>query len=110
MFAVVHASVPSRSSHRQLRCGRSSYCTLVCTVSVSLTLCSLCPHCCSLRQEEVHAISGPDEFGEFYRRLKHLKEYHRRYPNEVEVPMAMEFLRLDEQRKKPPEEMQSMAS
>ena len=57
----------------------------------------------------MHAVGGPDEFVEFYRRLKHLKDFHRRNPNEVEVPMSMEFLRLDEQRRKPPEEMQSRA-
>ena len=61
-----------------------------------------------LRQEEVHAISGPDEFGEFYRRLKQVKDFHRRYPNEVEVPMSMEFMKLDDQRKNPPEELQSV--
>lgn len=31
-----------------------------------------------LRQEEIAALGGPDEFAEFYRRLKHLKEHHRK--------------------------------
>ena len=52
-------------------------------------------------------MSGPEEFGEFYRRLKHVKEHHRRYPNDVEEPMQMEFLKLDEERVNPPEELQS---
>ena len=52
-------------------------------------------------------MSGSDEFGEFYRRLKHIKEHHRRYPNDVEEPMQMEFMKLDEERQNPPEELQS---
>ena len=31
-----------------------------------------------LRQEEVAVMGGPDEFAEFYRRLKHLKDNHRK--------------------------------
>ena len=54
-------------------------------------------------------MSGPEEFGEFYRRLKQVKEHHRRYPNDVEEPMQMEFLKLDEERLNPPEELQSEA-
>ena len=61
-----------------------------------------------MRRDEVISLSGPDEFGEFYRRLKSLKEFHRRNPNEVEEPMAMEFLRLDKQRTHPPEHMQAL--
>lgn len=37
----------------------------------------------SLRKEEVNALSGPNEFAEFYSRLRSLKDYHRKYPNEV---------------------------
>ncbi|KXJ04985.1 Splicing factor 3A subunit 3, partial [Exaiptasia diaphana] len=47
-----------------------------------------------LRKEEVHALSGPNEFAEFYSRLRSLKEYHRKYPNEIAEPMQMEFLKL----------------
>ena len=38
---------------------------------------------CSLRKEEVAALSGPNEFAEFYSRLRGLKDYHRKFPNEV---------------------------
>lgn len=62
-----------------------------------------------MRDEEINCLSGPDEFGEFYRRLKNLKDFHRRHPNEIEPPMAMEFLRLDKQRTQPPEHLQSLA-
>ena len=50
-----------------------------------------------LRKEEVQALSGPNEFQEFYSRLKQIKEFHRRHPDEsVSVPMSVEF---DELRK-----------
>ena len=46
-----------------------------------------------LRKEEINSIAGPNEFAEFYGRLRSIKEYHRKYPNEVAEPMQMEFLR-----------------
>lgn len=46
-----------------------------------------------LRKEEIGALSGPNEFAEFYGRLRTIKEYHRKYPNEIAEPMQMEFLR-----------------
>lgn len=36
-----------------------------------------------LRKEEISALSGPHEFQEFYSRLKQIKEFHRKHPNEV---------------------------
>lgn len=36
-----------------------------------------------LRKEEVAALSGPNEFAEFYSRLKNIKDFYRRLPNEV---------------------------
>ena len=52
-------------------------------------------------------MSGPDEFGEFYHRLRQIKDHHRKNPNEIEEPMQMEFLRMESERQKPSEEMQS---
>lgn len=43
------------------------------------------------RQEEITAISGPNEFAEFYKHLKIVKEYHRRFPNDMAEPMEYEF-------------------
>ena len=37
----------------------------------------------SLRKEEIAALSGPNEFAEFYTRLKSLKDFHKKHPNEV---------------------------
>ncbi|KAF9896837.1 hypothetical protein BX616_006666, partial [Lobosporangium transversale] len=44
------------------------------------------------RKKEMDAISGANEFGEFYDRLKKIKDYHRKYPNEAVEPMELEFL------------------
>lgn len=54
----------------------------------------------ALRQEEIVSISGPNEFAEFYGRLRTIKQYHRKYPNEIAEPMQMEFLRLKDSREK----------
>ncbi len=62
----------------------------------------------SLRADEINSLAGPDEFGEFYRRLKNMKDFHRRHMNEIEPPMSMEFLKLDRQRVQPPEYLQTL--
>uniref|UniRef100_A0A672MT10 Splicing factor 3A subunit 3-like n=1 Tax=Sinocyclocheilus grahami TaxID=75366 RepID=A0A672MT10_SINGR len=38
-----------------------------------------------MRKDELNAISGPNEFAEFYNRLKVIKEFHRKHPNEVQT-------------------------
>lgn len=38
-----------------------------------------------LRKEEVAALSGPNEFVEFYARLKTIKDFHRKHPGEVSI-------------------------
>uniref|UniRef100_A0A8C5LVU5 Splicing factor 3a subunit 3 n=1 Tax=Leptobrachium leishanense TaxID=445787 RepID=A0A8C5LVU5_9ANUR len=61
-----------------------------------------------LRKEELNAISGPNEFGEFYNRLKLIKEFHRKHPNEICVPMSVEFEELLKSRENPSEEAQNL--
>ncbi|XP_070568018.1 splicing factor 3A subunit 3-like [Ptychodera flava] len=61
-----------------------------------------------LRKEEIQALSGPNEFQEFYNRLKVIKEFHRKHPNEISVPMSVEFEELSKARENPSEEMNSM--
>lgn len=51
-----------------------------------------------LRKEEIQAIAGPNEFGEFYKRLREIKEFHKMHPNEIFVPMSMEFDELNKAR------------
>ncbi|XP_039250520.2 splicing factor 3A subunit 3-like [Styela clava] len=51
-----------------------------------------------LRKAEIQAIAGPNEFGEFYKRLREIKDFHKKHPNEVFVPMSMEFEELNQAR------------
>ena len=50
------------------------------------------------RKQEIEALSGPNEFSEFYRRLKAIKDFHRQFPNEVVDPMDAEFHALTQDR------------
>ncbi|TMS40096.1 hypothetical protein L596_006519 [Steinernema carpocapsae] len=43
------------------------------------------------RQREMRAISGPNEFADFYSRLKALKDAHRRNPGDTTTPLNIEF-------------------
>ncbi|KAJ3154137.1 hypothetical protein HK101_001679 [Irineochytrium annulatum] len=47
------------------------------------------------RKAEIAAISGATEFSEFYQRLKNIKDYHRRFPNETVEPVELEIARRD---------------
>jgi len=60
------------------------------------------------RKEEVSALSGPNEFAEFYARLKQIKDFHRRHPGEVSVPMSTEFEELKKLRENPADEANNM--
>ena len=43
------------------------------------------------RKEEVALLSGPNEFVEFYNRLKQIKEFYKKHPNEVVVVLHSLF-------------------
>ncbi|XP_068977944.1 splicing factor 3A subunit 3 [Bombus flavifrons] len=60
------------------------------------------------RKEEVQALSGPNEFSEFYSRLKSIKEFYRRHPNEISIPMSVEFEELAKMRENPTEELSNL--
>ncbi|KAG0762578.1 hypothetical protein G6F57_005117 [Rhizopus arrhizus] len=45
-----------------------------------------------LRESEMQALSGPNEFSEFYERLKIIKEHHRKFPNEPVEPPEVHFI------------------
>lgn len=49
------------------------------------------------RKTEIDALSGTSEFSEFYGRLKAIKDYHRRYPNETVEPLELEFINQSKQ-------------
>ncbi|KAF9586097.1 Splicing factor 3A subunit 3 [Lunasporangiospora selenospora] len=44
------------------------------------------------RKKEMDALSGANEFSEFYSRLKKIKSHHHRFPNEEVEPMELEFM------------------
>ncbi|CAG0882097.1 unnamed protein product [Cyprideis torosa] len=56
------------------------------------------------RKEEVAALSGPNEFAEFYARLRGIREFHKKHPNEISVPMSVEFEELNKLRENPGDE------
>jgi splicing factor 3A subunit 3 len=45
-----------------------------------------------LRKEEVATLSGPNEFGEFYSRLRAIKEFYRKHPNEVIICFTIKYI------------------
>lgn len=59
-------------------------CVCVCAVNTYKCLVSR-----SMRNEEIQSLSGVDEFGEFYRRLKHLKDYHRKFADDVRFSICI---------------------
>ena len=44
------------------------------------------------RKEEVALLSGPNEFVEFYNRLKQIKEFYKKHPNEVKEYINRQLL------------------
>ncbi|VDD80100.1 unnamed protein product [Mesocestoides corti] len=61
-----------------------------------------------LRKQDIQSLSGPNEFNEFYSRLKSLKDFHRSHPDEISIPMSIEFERYKEMRENPEEAAATM--
>ncbi|OZJ06928.1 hypothetical protein BZG36_00173 [Bifiguratus adelaidae] len=61
--------------------------------NTSAKLCDLYTDRDGTRAKQIQALSAPNEFSEFYERLKSIKDHHRRYPNQHFEPMEVEFLR-----------------
>lgn len=59
------------------------------------------------RKDEVRSLTAND-FTEFYGRVKGLKDFHRKHPNEISIPMSLEFDELSIVRENPTEEMQNL--
>ncbi|KHJ98419.1 hypothetical protein OESDEN_01599 [Oesophagostomum dentatum] len=60
------------------------------------------------RKREMEAIAGPNEFAEFYARVKILKDAHRRNPDELAEPLSMEFQKMHEEIANPEREETDM--
>ncbi|EDV24471.1 Splicing factor 3A subunit 3 [Trichoplax sp. H2] len=63
-----------------------------------------------LRKEEVQSVSGSNEFAEFYRRYKSLKDYYARYPADIQEPMQFEFLKMQEAFESQSEDVQNLVT
>lgn len=57
-----------------------------------------------LRKAEHDQMAGPNEFSEFYSRLRDIKEFFKKHPNEVAVPMSQEFEDFEKSRDDPNEQ------
>jgi len=77
-------------------------------IHVSSTIMELHKDKDGLRKEEIQAIAGPNEFQEFYRHLKEIKDFHRKHPDEIFVPMSVEFDELDKIREETTDEVVNM--
>ena len=66
--------------------------------NLSQTLYALYEDKDGMKREEVSRFSGHEEFPEFYRRLKQIKDFHKTFPDNIEEPMSLEFTRLAEER------------
>ncbi|GFS25142.1 splicing factor 3A subunit 3-like [Elysia marginata] len=61
-----------------------------------------------VRKEEIQTLAGPNEYAEFKKRLNAIESFYRQHPNEVSIPMSIEFDELAKQRENPPEEATNM--
>lgn len=65
--------------------------------------------CCAfrLRRQDIQSLSGPNEFAEFYQRLKQIKDFHKKHAGEemesISVPMSVEFDEINKMRENPEE-------
>ncbi|XP_005098228.1 splicing factor 3A subunit 3 [Aplysia californica] len=61
-----------------------------------------------VRREEIQTLAGPNEYVEFKKRLTAIEHFYKQHPNEVSIPMSLEFDELAKQREAPTEESQNM--
>lgn len=95
MDAMVGEDLMKKSSHKEiLNSAHRHRAMLDRYVEVTSNLKEIYEDKDGQRREEVAALSGPNEFGEFYNRLKQIKDFHRRHPGEISVPMSVEFEEL----------------
>ncbi|KAK7503215.1 hypothetical protein BaRGS_00005480 [Batillaria attramentaria] len=61
-----------------------------------------------LRKEEIQALAGPNEYVEFRQRLNAIDKFYAQHPNEISIPMSVEFDELAKQRENPGDETQNL--
>jgi splicing factor 3A subunit 3 len=56
-------------------------------------------HFVRARKNEIDALATTsDTFGEFYERLRVIKDHHRKYPNELVEPPELQFINQERQK------------
>lgn len=86
----------SKPTHRdQINCNYTIKSLLDSSVEVNETILELGNDKDGLRKEELEMLSGPNEIGTFYKQLKEIKEFHRKHPDEIFIPMSVEFDKLE---------------
>lgn len=48
------------------------------------------------RREEIRTLSGPNDMIEFYNQVRALKDFYKNKPNQIHIPMSVEFTQMDE--------------
>ena len=84
MDAMVGEEMMKKSTHREiLNSGHRQRAMMDRYLEVTTNLKEIYEDKDGQRREEVAALSGPNEFGEFYNRLKQIKDFHRRHPGKL---------------------------
>ncbi|KAK7107124.1 splicing factor 3A subunit 3-like [Littorina saxatilis] len=61
-----------------------------------------------IRKEEIQALAGPNEYVEFRQRLTAIDKFYAKHPNEISIPMSVEFDELAKQRENQGDESQNL--
>uniref|UniRef100_A0A2C9K4I1 Matrin-type domain-containing protein n=1 Tax=Biomphalaria glabrata TaxID=6526 RepID=A0A2C9K4I1_BIOGL len=61
-----------------------------------------------VRKEEIQNLAGPNEYAEFKKRLNAIEDFYHQHPNEVSIPMSIEFDELAKLRENPPDDAQNL--
>lgn len=68
----------------------------MCPARVFVGVRNLLPISYHVKRESHKALSGPDEFSEFYARLKSIRERHRKNVGEVVEPMSLGIVSVED--------------
>jgi len=94
--AIVVENMEKKTSHReQVNSDHRIHALLERSIDAAKKLESIYEDEDGLRKEEVSRIGGPNEFKEFYDRLKQIKDFHRTRPEDVSKPLSYEFEQMN---------------
>merc|ERR1712134_96066 len=94
--AIVVENMEKKTSHReQVNSDHRVHALLERSIEAANKLENIYEDEDGLRKEEVSKIGGPNEFKEFYDRLKQIKDFHRTRPEDVTKPLSYEFEQMN---------------